>query len=400
MIGSVGVTFAASGEAVVDPFVFVDQWGTIIDPMVLGTMDSNIVDSFTFNNQGWVVVVPFYALDRSLISLTRTNYVRFQDLMTMRYNVETFDAKIADVWVMSWTAAASGGTLTVTHLNEIRDAFVTIQSTPESLELSASGLFYDRDGNVIAPPDFTENSIFNVGIYENEYAKLVRANNRLSTDMLVGNFSFIWGIKVVPLDFVSQGWVIVSPFTFSSSGWAIVDPFIYTDTWGYIVTPQTFSMMNGWVLSGSVYYVTLGDCTDSTTPTCDGTTDTTVKAWNNGSVNYTTTSQTSLYSGSVNTANLITIDSDSVTGGTQLHDAAQYCADMNYAGYTDWFLPAKNELNMLYTGRVKIGGFATGDYVSSTEASSSNVWIQSFATGSQTSVTKNPAYYVRCIRKA
>ncbi len=125
-----------------------------------------------------------------------------------------------------------------------------------------------------------------------------------------------------------------------------------------------------------------------------------MKAYNDGNTNYTTTSQTSIYSGSVNTANLITIDSNIVAGGVQPHNAAQYCADMNYSGYTDWFLPAANELFLLSTNRANIGGYATGSYISSTEASSSGAYVVSISTNFGAILTKNPTYYVRCIRKA
>jgi len=132
--------------------------------------------------------------------------------------------------------------------------------------------------------------------------------------------------------------------------------------------------------------------------------------WNNGNMsNNTTTSQTSNTTGEANTNNLITLDSDSGTGGTQPHQAAQYCADLTAGGHSDWYLPARNELNVLYTNRVAIGGFelAGGEYGppapswywSSTETSFDNIWLQRFEDGSTATWNKYHGKSVRCVRK-
>ena len=61
--------------------------------------------------------------------------------------------------------------------------------------------------------------------------------------------------------------------------------------------------------------------------------------------------------------------------------AAQLCADLVLNGYSDWYLPSKDELNKLYINRVAVGGFASGIYWSSTEDDVSNAWMQIFDTG-------------------
>ncbi len=128
--------------------------------------------------------------------------------------------------------------------------------------------------------------------------------------------------------------------------------------------------------------------------------------WNNGnSSGYTTTSQTSATTGETNTNNLITIDSDSGVVGTQPHQAAQYCADLSAHGQTDWYLPAKDELNVLYTNRAAIGGFNTsgsppaGNYWSSSEDSNDRAWGQRFSDGNQSNYGKATLPSVRCVRK-
>ena len=58
--------------------------------------------------------------------------------------------------------------------------------------------------------------------------------------------------------------------------------------------------------------------------------------------------------------------------------AARLCYDLELGGYDDWFLPSKDELNELNTQKDIVGGFASGDYWSSSESNSSIVWLQFF----------------------
>jgi hypothetical protein len=67
-------------------------------------------------------------------------------------------------------------------------------------------------------------------------------------------------------------------------------------------------------------------------------------------------------------------------------------------GYTDWYLPSKDELNKLYLNKTAIGGFADNYYWSSTEVGLGNAWTQSFYFGYQDYLNKNLTHYVRAIR--
>ena len=71
-------------------------------------------------------------------------------------------------------------------------------------------------------------------------------------------------------------------------------------------------------------------------------------------------------------------------------------------GYNDWFLPSKDELNVLYQNRTLIGGFSTSNnYWSSSEYSEyaiNEAWGQNFATGAQSKVSKSVTYIVRAVR--
>ena len=86
--------------------------------------------------------------------------------------------------------------------------------------------------------------------------------------------------------------------------------------------------------------------------------------------------------------------------------AAKLCDDLVLNGYSDWFLPSKDELNMLYQNRDLIGGFNTSYgsdsyYWSSSEINNNNAWYQSLFNGVQYNYydyTKNSAYRVRAVR--
>jgi len=69
-------------------------------------------------------------------------------------------------------------------------------------------------------------------------------------------------------------------------------------------------------------------------------------------------------------------------------------------GYTDWYLPSKVELNLLYNANVAgvVGGFASDGYWSSTEYDSYSAWYQSFHYGYQLNGNKYSTLPVRAVR--
>jgi len=86
------------------------------------------------------------------------------------------------------------------------------------------------------------------------------------------------------------------------------------------------------------------------------------------------------------------------------HPAASYCSNLSEGGFSDWYLPAKDELNALYGARSTIGGFATSGgttYWSSTENYPNQAWFQVFGNGSQNyGVAKETAQNIRCVRRS
>jgi len=100
---------------------------------------------------------------------------------------------------------------------------------------------------------------------------------------------------------------------------------------------------------------------------------------------------TSIGSGNQNT-------SDIVSGCTSAGTAAKLCYDLILGGYSDWYLPSLNELSKLYLNRTSIGGFAVAFYWSSSEGSSSQAWVTSFADGGQSKLDKSYSGNVRAVR--
>jgi hypothetical protein len=74
--------------------------------------------------------------------------------------------------------------------------------------------------------------------------------------------------------------------------------------------------------------------------------------------------------------------------------AARFCYDLEYGGYDDWYLPSRDELNLMYENLKlkKLGDFADGKYWSSSYWGG-NYWgplFQDFSDGNQ-----DTAYFVR-----
>ena len=74
---------------------------------------------------------------------------------------------------------------------------------------------------------------------------------------------------------------------------------------------------------------------------------------------------------------------DIMNGCSTAGIAARLCGDLVLGGYSDWYLPSKDELNKLYINRVTIGGFANNYYWSSTEFGSTSACVQYFLNGAQ-----------------
>ncbi|TCP58336.1 uncharacterized protein DUF1566 [Rhodovulum bhavnagarense] len=88
-------------------------------------------------------------------------------------------------------------------------------------------------------------------------------------------------------------------------------------------------------------------------------------------------------------------------------EAAVYCDGLSAHGYDDWYLPAQDELNVLYTNRTTgdLNGtfdesdpFPAGYYWSSSETFLTSARSQNFSDGIQGGTSKNSGLAVRCVR--
>ena len=75
-------------------------------------------------------------------------------------------------------------------------------------------------------------------------------------------------------------------------------------------------------------------------------------------------------------------------------DAKAACAKLGEG----WRLPTKEELNLLYQNKDKIGGFASSYYWSSTESNDNGVWKQYFYNGLQKRAGRISIANVRAVR--
>ena len=125
--------------------------------------------------------------------------------------------------------------------------------------------------------------------------------------------------------------------------------------------------------------------------------------WDNGSYVTTGATGTAIGTGSANTTAII-----SKQGATETSYAAGLAGAYTGGGYTDWFLPSKEELNLMYQNKSTINatansnsgsGFASAYYWSSTEYDITNAWEQGFDNfGIQYDYSKSTTDRVRAVR--
>jgi hypothetical protein len=84
---------------------------------------------------------------------------------------------------------------------------------------------------------------------------------------------------------------------------------------------------------------------------------------------------------------------------TSTTNAARICDNLVTGGYSDWYLPSRDELTKIFLNRSLIGGLNNVSYWTSSQSSSTTSWSINFSTGTSTSATaKTTSLYVRAIR--
>ena len=124
--------------------------------------------------------------------------------------------------------------------------------------------------------------------------------------------------------------------------------------------------------------------------------------WHNGISVTTGATSTAIGTGSSNTDDVI-----AVQGDTETDYATGLAKAYNGGGYTDWFLPSQDELNLMYINKTTInttalanGGtnFTSSFYWSSSEGSGAGALEQNFNNGAQGNGAKQNPLYVRAVR--
>ena len=123
--------------------------------------------------------------------------------------------------------------------------------------------------------------------------------------------------------------------------------------------------------------------------------------WNNG---MTTTGYMALtnvqsgVNGEANSAALAVRDADTLNTGTQKHFAAEYCENMTYGGYNDWYLPGSAEIHTLFLNRAALP-VKTGALWTSSEYDQTSARAYDLGTGAASAVSKASARSLICVRR-
>ena len=78
--------------------------------------------------------------------------------------------------------------------------------------------------------------------------------------------------------------------------------------------------------------------------------------------------------------------------------SSEICSNLVLGGYSDWYLPSIDELNLLYQQKNVVGGFTASSYWTSNQYSSVDAYWQNFNSGIQGHNLKNQSAGVRAIR--
>ena len=170
--------------------------------------------------------------------------------------------------------------------------------------------------------------------------------------------------------------------------------------------PTTHYSVGDFAQGGIVF---LGDETGQNGLVCAKDDQSTGVRWYAGTHGNTQAKGDGPFSGEANPA--LIIATQVAIGDDNTTYAARICNELQITEggktYGDWYLPSKEELNLMYQNRATINAtatanagsaFADADYWSSTESDNEDAWLQFFATGGQYIFDKNVGLNVRAVR--
>jgi hypothetical protein len=210
---------------------------------------------------------------------------------------------------------------------------------------------------------------------------------------------------IVYIDDISSGSTIAETVNITATGYYWYDA--SNNTWKSMAKELTTYTVGDFAHGGIVFWV---DETGQHGLVCAKFDQGTSIRWYAGTYGNTQAKGDGPYSGKANTE--IIIASQVAIGDDGNTYAARICNELqiteNGITYGDWYLPSKEELNLMYINRLIInataivnGGSAFGNgHWSSTEVSSDKAWLQSFAAGVQVTLDKNiTSDNIRAIRE-
>jgi len=164
--------------------------------------------------------------------------------------------------------------------------------------------------------------------------------------------------------------------------WVFNTDTVISDVILYAKWTPLYALRDTGPAGGLIFYVKEGGCFDGRMylEAAPATTEWMDKKWGSYGERIGGT-ETDIGKGQSNTTRIVTwLDSNPETGR-----AAQLCDALVYGGYSDWFLPSRDELNLMYTNLkvAGVGGFVDNYYWSSSEYSAYGKWYQSFYNGGQ-----------------
>jgi hypothetical protein len=171
-------------------------------------------------------------------------------------------------------------------------------------------------------------------------------------------------------------------------------------TWGY----SYYQIGDRGPAGGFVFYVTDGGLHGLEAAPVDQSEGT---GWGCYEDNVTGAVDTDIGTGAQNTEAIVSFECDDGS------PAALAATGYELSGYDDWFLPSKDELNLMWTNLAdsddnssnsgpadpnNVGGFANDYYWSSSQNNSNDAWLQVFVNGVQLDYDKNYTSRVRAVR--